>query len=83
MGVKLTSSEIDTIPVQKMKDGQIGEIADTGYRGRIVQRYGDLLISVGLCSGSAWTQILTSNSSMHIRLLNAGESFFVTEETTH
>lgn len=77
MKLTLSNSERD-IPVYNMKDGDIGIITRWGEQddeiGSIVQRYKDVLISLGEASGSSWTEIFRSlNTDCRVRLLNSGD----------
>lgn len=55
-----------------LKDGQIAIITEScPYNGRIVQRFGDDMITIGLPSGHHWTQI--GNNTLEVRILEDGE----------
>jgi hypothetical protein len=82
MGVYLKKDTGRIISVHNMKDGQIGEIVqDNVYGGRIVQRFGHKLVSLGFYSGKAWEHLFQSTSTMKIRLLEKGEKIFITRNT--
>lgn len=66
-------TEDNGIRVHDMKDGQLAVVISDQYSGRVVQRYNDYLISVGMGSGSSWTTIFVSGSAMRVRLLEVGE----------
>jgi len=75
--MKLHLKEQDnTIPVYDLKDGQIAVIIDwdyQGYVGRIVQRYEDILVTLGRSNGSAFTTALTNrNEKLRVRVLEPG-----------
>lgn len=88
MGVKLVKdSKYNTISVLDMSDGDIAEIiswTNKQYVGTIVQRYINVLITVGSSSGKAWTGIfdIDKNSSAaadcRVRLLVPGEKIEIT-----
>ena len=63
----------------ELKDGQLAIIIDTGfehYYGRIVQRYGNSMVSIGLREGKSWSDI-TCNT-LKVRVLDEGEIIVVT-----
>lgn len=66
------------IPMSDLKDGQVAVIIDErhGYTGRIVQRYGDDAITIGMPQGNGWTNI--ENVSLLVRVLGEGETLTVT-----
>jgi hypothetical protein len=68
------------IPVREMSDGQIGIIVSWSgfgnYVGRIVQRYGDTLISLQKPSGNSWSQI-TLEDDCRVRILQKGETLII------
>jgi hypothetical protein len=71
--------------VGDMMDGDIGVIVEWNnsllYLGRIVQRYGDDLVAIGLSSGGGWSESLSRPcrlpSSCRVRLLEKGEMLIV------
>ena len=69
------------IPVKSMKDGQLAEIIncrECNYKGRIVMRYKDILISVGENSEESWPNILTClTTTMTVRILQSGEQLTI------
>jgi len=70
------------IPIPFMKNGQVGIITKwanvPGYIGRIVQRYGNILISVGMHSNQSWDTVLRECSDYHkVRLLRNDEPLYV------
>ena len=76
--VKLKSTN-KVIKASEMKDGQIGVIHEHScpdYFGRIVQRYKEVLITIGESSGHAFPSILGSSAAenVKIRLLEAGDT---------
>ncbi len=55
-----------------LRDGQIAIIIeDCIYNGRIIQRFGDDLITIGLPSGSHWTNV--EGVTLEVRILEDGE----------
>ena len=80
MSVKLVETDrLPGIPVDRMKDGQIGVITlwegHPDVLGRVVQRNGSNLISIGKSSGCGWANVLQAadNSGRRVRLLEPGE----------
>ena len=61
-----------------LKDGQLAIIVDkyNDYKGRIVQRYKDSMVAIGLPEGNSWSNI-TCNT-LKVRLLQDGELLVVT-----
>jgi len=65
------------IPISEMKDGDLGVITDWDgwghcHVGRIVQKYGDDLISVGMASGHCWVSFFKNNGGCRVRILPKG-----------
>ena len=55
-----------------LKNGQIAVIIEDGsYNGRIVQRFGDDMVSIGLPHGNHWTQV--EHNTLEVRILEDGE----------
>ena len=55
-----------------LKDGQIAIITESGsYYGRIVQRFGDSMVAIGLTYGNRWEDIL--RNTLEVRILEDGE----------
>lgn len=84
MSVKLTNQVTGDIPVHEMKDGQIAVIKWAGspdYIGRIVQRYGDRLITIGMKSKYGWSNLFEYEleHDLIVRLLQPGETITITE----
>lgn len=58
-----------------MKDGEIGivRVSEYGHEGTIVQRFDDILISLGRGKGSSWSKICTYPiTNMKIEILPKG-----------
>ena len=75
--VKLNKSKGAIIDVYDMKCGQIAEIvkgASDKYKGRIVQRHQDTLISIGEDIGKSWPDIFSRRGHAEVRLLEVGET---------
>ena len=67
------------LEARELKDGQLAIIIDTGYEhyyGRIVQRYGNSMVAIGLKEGNSWGDI-TCNT-LKVRVLDEGEIIVVT-----
>ena len=66
------------IPMSSLKDGQLAVIIDErhGYTGRIVQRYGDDGITIGMPQGNEWYNI--DRVSLLVRVLGEGETLVIT-----
>lgn len=83
MPVKLESSSTKSIYVLDMKDGQIAEIVSwsSSYKhiGRIVQRYKNNLICIGLQNESGWTDVFFAElpKECRVRILEKGEKIVI------
>lgn len=81
MKIVLQGSKPTDIRSTDMKDGDVGVITKWGtndhYVGRIVQRYRDNIVSIGLeegCSWSGWCSGHGKNSpDCQVRLLKSGD----------
>lgn len=73
MGARLVrSKQVDKVLMCDLKDGQIAiVIEDCGYTGRLVQRYQDRGIAIGLPEGSSWSDI--TMNTLEVRILEHGE----------
>jgi hypothetical protein len=84
MGVKLhCKTDEQLISVYDLKDGQIAEIIiwPFNYKGRIVQRVGDDLITIGGGYGRIFISFYTSTKMTEpaqVRVLNEGETLVIT-----
>ena len=79
-----TDSSPGDIPVNKMKDGELGEITSWpdigGNIGQIVQRHGKTLLCVGQSSRQSWEDIFDEfHPKCRIRLLRVGETIKLVE----
>ena len=85
MSVKLTNQNAVDISVYEMKDGQIAVITNweyiPEYVGRIVQRYGNSLISIGMDCGKTWPGCFNEkpDNAYRVRLLKPGETITIVE----
>jgi len=84
MSVRLVETDyLPGIPVGQMKDGQIGVVVqwerEPDLLGRVVQRHGSRLISIGEPAGQTWSNLLqvSDTSGYRVRLLNPGEKIEV------
>jgi hypothetical protein len=73
MGAKLVGEQYKKpLKMSDLKDGEVAIIIDSrSYDGRIVQRYGDIGVSIGLPEGNSFTEI--SKNSLAVRVLTIGE----------
>jgi hypothetical protein len=69
--------QVETIEMSELKDGQIAVIVDSfgNYKGRIVQRYGDDAVALGMPSGNGWTNV--ELNTLKVRVLEAGETLVI------
>ena len=70
--------ELNAIEMNQLEDGQIAIIVEdvhSGYKNRIVQRFGDMVISLGMEYGRHWTEI--GNNTLKVRVLTAGETLII------
>jgi hypothetical protein len=79
--VRLEKNTNDSIPLSEMKDGQIGVITKwencTQYIGRVVQRYGNDLIIVGMPKCYGWAFLFKADTGNRVRLLRNDEPLYV------
>lgn len=79
--VELERKESSYIGLKDLKDGQIVEIIEgpNRYLNIIVQRYGDILISVGQESSLSWRRLFNTPSTAHwrLRVLEEGEKIII------
>ena len=76
--------EIEGIPVTEMKDGDLAVILKWGtsksFKGRVIQRYKDVIIALGKDSGKSWEnvfkEILVFNEC-YVRLLEDGDELVI------
>lgn len=81
MSVTLQTKAVKSISPKDMKDGQIAVIvynnSNTSQHGKIVQRFNDKLIVVGLSSEHSWTDNI-GDLNLGLRLLEVGEEIMIT-----
>jgi len=80
--LKLKTDKSSGIYVNDMEDGDIAVVVDwtiPSIVGRIVQRYKDSLITIGMNSGEGWTNCFLQEKNEHcrVRLLEPGEELIV------
>ena len=93
MKVVLESEGENIIRAIDMKDGQIGIITawevglipEYEYLGRIVQRFGDNLVSLGKGAGSGWQNYfngrpLHNEDGYRVRILSLGSTLRIVED---
>jgi hypothetical protein len=70
-------TQVKTIRMSQLMDGQIAIVVDdfNDYKGRVVQRYGNNALALGLPSGNGWTDI--QNNTLKVRLLEDGETLTI------
>ncbi len=69
MSVKLVERDL-FIEMNQLKDGQIGIVVDEGvYCGRIVQRFGDRFVSIGISKEGSFF----GGNVLNVRILKNGE----------
>jgi hypothetical protein len=87
MAIKLTKTpDTKIINVRQMLDGQIGEIVNWApygpdYIGAIVQRYGNILITIGKSVGDGWSSLFNTPEDKRgclVRILDEGETLTIT-----
>ena len=79
-----TDSLPGDIPVNKMKDGELGEVTSWSDGdenvGQIVQRYDTRLIFLGQNSGHSWPWIFDATyPDCRVRLIKVGETIKLVE----
>jgi hypothetical protein len=63
--IKVTNIPDYSIHVLEMQDGQVAEvISPEKYRGRVVQRYDERLIVLGIVSGQCWPALFKTTTKM-------------------
>lgn len=79
-GVTLKNNTKNTIPISKLKDGQLAVIVSWAmsdeYNGVVVQRYKDKLIAIGKRSGLCWGDVFNLfnfDEVCRVRVLEPGE----------
>jgi hypothetical protein len=69
--------QVETIEMNELKDGQIAVIVEdfADYKSRVVQRYGDNVVALGMPSGKGWTDVQLN--TLKVRVLEAGETLVI------
>ena len=79
--IKLKSElRFKTIEMNELKDGQIAVIVEdfNDYKGRVVQRYGDHAVALGMPSGNGWTDV--QYNTLTVRVLEDGETLVISSD---
>lgn len=82
MPVELSGKEVSDVHASAMRDGQIAVITRWDfdkYIGRIVQRFGNDLIVIGLDKGNAWSGLMCVPipAPCRVRILADGETLTI------
>ena len=77
--LKLKEEYPDTIMAKDLKQGQLAVITESysNYKGRIIQKYGDDLVAIGLPTDNGWTNG-ANVVTLAVRVLKDGEILTVT-----
>jgi hypothetical protein len=69
--------QVETIAMNELKDGQIAVIVDNfaDYKGRVVQRYGNNAVALGMSSDNGWTVV--EWNTLKVRVLEEGETLVI------
>lgn len=76
--VKLKSNEKpNTIMAKDLEDGQIAVIIEDfhDYKGRVIQKFGDSLVTIGMSSGQGWCN--GNSVTLLVRVLQNGEELII------
>ena len=72
MSAKLVKSKDDgQVQMCDLKDGQVAIITESTYAGRIVQRYKDYCVVIGMPEGYSFSNIKVN--TLTVRILENGE----------
>jgi hypothetical protein len=76
--VELNKGVEGTIMAKDLKDGQLAVIVESysNYKGRIVQKYGDDLVAIGLPTDNGWTNG-ANVVTLAVRVLRDGETLTI------
>ena len=76
--------EIKGIPVKEMKDGDLAVITSwknsSNYKGSIVQRYKDCVLTIGKDHGQSWEHVFDGSrnwNNCYVRLLEDGDELVI------
>lgn len=68
----ISNKRKNRVLARDLRDGQIAIIIEDGdYNGRIVQRFGNDMVTIGLTHGNHWTQV--EDNTLEVRILEDGE----------
>jgi hypothetical protein len=69
--------QFKTIEMSELKEGQIAVVVEdfNAYKGRVVQRYGDNALVLGMSYGNGWTEI--QYNTLKVRVLEEGETLVI------
>ncbi len=72
--VKLNEEKVKTLLAKDLKDGQLAVIVGdySNFKGRIIQRFGNDLVSIGLPIGDGWSNRADA-VTLEVRVLQDGE----------
>ena len=76
--IKLNEEKVKTLLAKDLKDGQLAVIVEdySNYKGRIIQKYGDSLVTIGLPTGNGWHDG-ANTVTLEVRVLQDGETLTV------
>jgi len=80
--VKVKDEVSNEVGVLSMKDGDIAVITKWSYKepiGRVVKRYKDILISLGLPERQSWDRVLnvSVDEGLRVRILPKGTTLII------
>jgi len=77
--LKLSKENKGATLAKDLKDGQLAVVIENfnNYKGRIVQKYGDDLVAIGMPTGNSWTEG-ANVVTLLVRILEEGEILTVT-----
>jgi len=76
--MKVKFQELEISPLA-MEDGDIALVTQGYHKGRVVQRYGSHLISIGKNKGDGWTNFFNKPScdDMKVKILKSGDTIIL------
>jgi hypothetical protein len=77
--LKLSKEGKKVVMAKDLKPGQLAIIIEdyADYQGRIIQKYGNSIIAIGLPTGCSWSGG-ADTVSLEVRILEEGETLTVT-----
>jgi hypothetical protein len=77
--LKLSKENKKTVMAKDLKSGQLAVIIEefSDYKGRIIQKYGEDLVAIGMPTGNGWSGG-ANRVSLEVRILEEGEILTVT-----